>query len=37
MQFFVIENERNQKNQNILLLEQSKFIQEDLKVTKTEL
>lgn len=37
MQFFVIENERNQKNQNILHLEQSKFIQEDLKVTKTEL
>ena len=37
MQFFEIENERNQKNQNILLLEQSKFIQEDLKVTKTEL
>jgi len=37
VQFFVIENERNQKNQNILLLEQSKFIQEDLKVTKTEL
>jgi len=37
MQLFVIENERNQKNQNILLHEQSKFIQEDLKVTKTEL